>query len=284
MANQPAGTLTRRQLLAFGGGAIALSAASALGVGDLPVARAALLPAPFSWIDIPAGKVNVGHATFAVPAFQMAKYPITNAQFNRFVKAGGYQQARYWTAEGWQARSKGQTIAGQHVPWRAPMYWADGRFNGPDQPVVGVSWHEAAAYCAWLSQSTGQNISLPTEQQWQWAAQGDDGRQYPWGDRWEGDRCNNSIIPTKHGFTSPVATYDGRGESCFGVADMAGNVWEWCHTNWHTNEVEATVKALRGGSWMHARPDVFRSAYRYWERETHRNALWGFRLVRLISV
>ena len=65
--------------------------------------------------------------------------------------------------------------------WSEPRFWNDSQWNGAQHPVVGVSWYEAVAFCLWLSDVTGERIMLPTEDQWQYAAQGDDGRTYPWG-------------------------------------------------------------------------------------------------------
>ena len=123
-----------------------------------------ILPAPFAWIEIPGKN------------YALAKYPLTNAQYAPFIKAGGYKNKQWWTEAGWQTCQKEK--------WIEPRYWQDKDFNGADQPVVGVSWYEAVAYCLWLSEQTGQKIMLPTEEQWQYAAQGDDGREYPWGNEW----------------------------------------------------------------------------------------------------
>jgi formylglycine-generating enzyme required for sulfatase activity len=93
---------------------------------------------------------------------------------------------------------------------------------------------------------------LPTEAQWQYAAQGTDGRTYPWGDEWDAARCNTS--ESGLGKTTPVRQYEGRGDSPFGVVDLAGNVWEWCLTDYekNTNDVHspATRRVLRGGAWF----------------------------------
>ena len=115
-----------------------------------------LLPAPFAWIDIP-GK-----------GYSMAKYPITSAQFAKFIEADGYNQKKWWTDAGWSQREKDK--------WTEPRYWQDTKWNGLEQPIVGVSWYEAVAFCLWM----GDKIMLPTEDQWQYAAKGDDSRDYPW--------------------------------------------------------------------------------------------------------
>ena len=173
-----------------------------------PVARRLrvpeLLPPPFEWIEIPAGKVTLtpdemtrrtvtsnAITIFDVPAFAIAKYPLTNAQYAKFIEAGGYQEQQWWTAAGWEAREQGWAWIDREWkptgnPWTEPRYWQDGKWNGAEQPVVGVSWYEAVAFCRWLSQVSGENVTLPTEQQWQRAAQGNDDRVYPWGNEWDG--------------------------------------------------------------------------------------------------
>ncbi len=236
----------------------------------LPTPPADLLPAPFGWVDIPAGNVTLVNTwdnnptyvgkkgeqkTFDVPAFAIAKYPVTNAQFRLFVEAGGYSERKWWTAAGWQQR--------ESENWTEPRYWNDAQWNSDMQPVVGVSWYEAVAFCLWLSAQSGEQIMLPTEQQWQRAAQGDDGRAYPWGSDWDCQRCNNSVSPCDSSATTPVTQYAGRhkGDSFFGVVDMAGNVWEWCLTAYASGEtgLDGTdVRVLRGGSWWNGDTDGFR--------------------------
>ncbi len=240
-----------------------------------------LLP-PFAWIEIPAGKVKLASGgylkkdtTFDVPAFAISKYPITNAQFARFIEAGGYREQKWWTAAGWQQRESEQ--------WTEPRYWQDKKWNGAEQPVVGVSWYESAAFCCWLREISGEKILLPTEQQWQRAAQGDDNRAYPWGKDWDGTRCNNSVSPQKSDRTTPVRQYEGRGDSPFGVVDLAGNVWEWCLTAYETGSVELNgtdVRVLRGGSWGYGNTDYFRASYRNWYHPRLRGDDRGFRCAR----
>ena len=245
-----------------------------------------LLPPPFAWVKIPAGQVTLvteenwadnyipkGQSrVFKVEPFFMAKYPLTNAQFKPFLEAGGYRDKQWWTEAGWEAReqgwawdSKAKDWKPTGTPWTEPHYWADKKWNGAEQPVVGISWYEAVAYCRWLSGQTGQKIMLPTEQQWQFAAQGQAGRVYPWGNDWDCHRCNNSVKPCDSNVTTPVRQYEGKGDSPFGVVDIAGNVWEWCLTQYHSgsNDLEGTdVRVLRGGSWINYSADHLRAASR----------------------
>jgi len=242
----------------------------------------AILPAPFAWIDISAGKVTLeaggyvpeGGQTFDVPAFSIAKYPVTNAQYRVFVdKANGYMQRQWWTDAGWALR--------ESEKWTQPRYWTDNQWNKDEQPVVGVSWYESVAFCRWLSEAAGEQIMLPTDQQWQRAAQGDDGRVYPWGDTWDASRCNTKESNISK--TTPVRQYEGKdkGDSPFGVTDMVGNVWEWCLTDSHDNTNDINTKSeyrvLRGRSWDSARSNA-RAAYRYYNYPNGRNFSYGFRV------
>ncbi len=258
-----------------------------------------LLPTPFEWITIPAGQVTLvsekvwaknyvpegKSQTFSVAQFAIARYPLTNAQYRPFIEAGGYDNQQWWTAAGWEARGKGWEWDGEWKetgnPWTQPRFWMDATSNGDEQPVVGVSWYEAVAYCNWLSAATGESIRLPSEQEWQRAAQGDDGRDYPWGKKWDASRCNNNVDGKGIGRTTPVRQYQGKGDSPFGVVDMAGNVWEWCATAYESgsNDVNGTdVRVLRGGSWFITNTERFRCVVRDWVNPHGRVNGWGFRL------
>ena len=253
-----------------------------LGVRSRPGGRAArprvprapdILPPPFAWVEIPAGQVEIeDHGVFDVPRFEIAKYPITNAQYAKFIDAGGYAARRWWTDAGWRLR--------EEKDWTEPRYWDSSDFNGTDQPVVGVSWYEAVAFCLWLSEATGQQVMLPTEQQWQRAAQGDDGRTYPWGNAWDATRCNTH--ESDIGKTTPVQQYEGRGDSPFGVVDMAGNVWEWCLTDYDSGandaEQDAAWRVLRGCAFTYARSRA-RAAARGGGNPGRRSVGLGFRVV-----
>lgn len=248
-----------------------------------------LMPDPFDWIKIPGGQVTLvtekgwaknyiaegSSQTFKVSAFEIAKYPVTNAQYAKFIEARGYSTQKWWTEAAWQQKQKDN--------WTEPRFWQDSERNGDLQPVVGVSWYEAIAFCHWLSAETGENIMLPTEQQWQRAAQGDDGRNYPWGEDWDSLKCQNSV-DSKPGKTSPVTLYVGKGDSPFNVVDMAGNVWEWCLTEYESglNDMNGTnVCVLRGGSWLNSSSDIFRCDFRNWGNPYDGFYDGGFRVVRL---
>lgn len=239
-----------------------------------------LMPDPFDWIRIPGGsgtlKTNQKDVTLAIPTedYWMAKYPVTNAQFRKFIESNGYQNDKWWTEAGWQQKQK--------YSWTEPRDWQDSKWNGNLQPVVGVSWYESVAFCLWLSEETGERIMLPTEAQWQYAAQGTDGRAYPWGNDWDRSKCQNSV-DSKPGKTSPVTQYEGKGNSPFGVVDMAGNVWEWCLTEYESglNDVNGiNVRVLRGASWFDLNTGNIRCDYRLNWDPHDRGTNIGFRVVR----
>lgn len=218
-----------------------------------------LLPAPFAWVEIPK------------KGYSIAKYPVTNAQFRLFVDApDGYNNARWWD---YSADAK---------QWRSGNGLQNTGFTGDDHPRTNVCWYEAVAFCLWLSEVTGEKIMLPTEDQWQYAAQGDDGRTYPWGNEWDGSRCNNNVGEKGIGKTTPVRQYEGKGDSPFGLVDMAGNVWEWCLTDYQSgaNDISksATYRVLRGGSWNYNNTDGFRCGLRGRNLPLNRNNYGGFRL------
>jgi hypothetical protein len=107
-------------------------------------------PRPGELVSIPEGLFLMGddededakprHEVF-LPTYQIGKYPVTNAEFKEFVDAGGYREKRWWTAAGWGCKEADKQSE--------PRYWDDTRLNKPNQPVVGVSWFEALAYCRW---------------------------------------------------------------------------------------------------------------------------------------
>jgi sulfatase modifying factor 1 len=158
-----------------------------------------------------------------------------------------------------------------------------------DNPVVFVSWTDAVAYCEWLSKETGYTVTLPTEAQWEKAARGRDGRQYPWGAAWDESKCANCVGSRPAG-TMPVGSYPS-GASIYGVLDMAGNVWQWC-SDWYDENYYKTspdrnptgpdnrqYRVLRGGSWLSDSVYYFRCAYRYGYSPAAGFEFVGFRCV-----
>ncbi len=140
-------------------------------IDRLTAAVLAVLPEPFEWCEIPAGRVTLeGNArTFDVQPFLMAKYPITFEQFQVFVSdPTGFRNAEWW--QGLAARCRSPQEAGtQHI------------YIDRNLPRENVSWYDAMAFCRWLSNRASYEVRLPAEWEWQWAAQGPDGMEYPWG-------------------------------------------------------------------------------------------------------
>jgi formylglycine-generating enzyme required for sulfatase activity len=226
--------------------------------------------APEGMVYVPPGPFVIGgERGFPVQiarleeGFFIGRYPVTNAEYRRFVEAGGYEKRECWSDEGWQRK--------QREKWTEPRYWRGSKWNQPDQPVVGVSWYEAEAYACWAG---GR---LPSEMEWEKAARGIDGRKYPWGDGFDPSRCNTD--ESGIGKTTLVDKHSPDGDSPYGVADMAGNVWEWC-ADWYDEDED--TKVLRGGSWVNARRYAC-CAYRIKSHPPDRGVNWGFRCARSLS-
>lgn len=181
--------------------------------------------------------------TVELPEYWISRYPLTNAQYKRFVDTTGHD---------------------------APQRWNGG--NPPadklHHPVVYINWDDAQAFCEWAG------LALPTEQEWEKAARGTDGRLYPWGDDWADGRCNTSEAAV--GGTTAVGQYSPQGDSPYGCADMAGNAWEWT-ASWYDNAQARRV--VRGGSWYLVRYGA-RAAYRSYDHPDARHGALGCRVVR----
>ncbi len=240
------------------------------------------LPQDWSWREMVDAREAPYHK-LDLPEYVIGKYPVTNAEFARFVEAGGYQEKGWWTEAGWQEKEARN--------WAAARYWQDPRYNKPNQPVVGVSWYEAVAYCRWLSADRGETYRLPTEAEWEKAARGVDGNLFVWGNKFEASRLNVLEGEQQVMATTPVGIYpDGR--SPFGVFDCAGNVWEWCTTKafkpypydreedeWSSEYLKGTDdRILRGGCWNNYQ-GYTRCAYRAWFLIDNRDSRYGFRVV-----
>lgn len=168
--------------------------------------------------------------------YRLGRYPVTNAEYRRFIDAGGYQRQQWWTEHGWQHRS-----SRTH-----PHHWDDPRYSQPTQPVVGITWWECMAYCAWVTEvgrAAGwlpkqDQIRLPTALEWERAARGITLQRYPWGDA-EPDSERANYKQTGIGRPSPVGCFPTGAAAC-GAQDMAGNVMEWmCTASDEPDQVEA---------------------------------------------
>ncbi|KAA3664293.1 MAG: hypothetical protein DWQ04_06535 [Chloroflexi bacterium] len=195
-------------------------------------------------IRIPAGEYLYSDENRVdyLPEYWISKTPVTNRHYVRFVRATNEK-----TPEHWKGKSPPGDIA--------------------DHPVVYVSFDDAAAYAKWAG------MQMPTEQEWEKAARGTDGRKYPWGNDWQENHCNTyeSGILGK----TPVSQFSPQGNSPYGLEDMSGNVWERTDS-WYYDDKEFRV--IRGGSWT-SNADEARAAYRYRTRPSDRDHNGGFRLV-----
>ena len=172
----------------------------------------------------------------SIDEFLLAATQVTNSEYERFLRATSTQP---------------------------PPFWQDTNFNRPQQPVVGVSWHEAIQYCAWLTAQSGHTFRLPTEAEWECAARGGlEQKQFPWGD--ESPHSLPNYATRWLTGPEPVAQY---APSAFGLYDIGDNVHEWC-SDWYDPNYYASSpdrnpqgpeqspmsparKSSRGGSWRH---------------------------------
>ncbi|WP_369054666.1 ergothioneine biosynthesis protein EgtB [Kineococcus terrestris] len=263
-------------------------------------------PVPADAVLVPAGPFPLGADPAAepwaldnelpqhevhVPAFRIARVPVTNGEWSGFVAAGGYDDPRLWTAEGWAHRCE-QGL-------RAPMawepdgagWWTQRRFGAvravdPAEPVQHVDFHEAQAYARWAG------ARLPTEVEWEKACAWDPAagrrRRWPWG---EGpataDRANvggTALGPAR------VGAYPA-GASAYGVEQMVGDVWEWTssvfapwpgfsamlYADYSAPFFDGRYRVLRGGAWSTA-ADAVRPSFRNWDLPVRRQVFTGLRL------
>ncbi len=237
-----------------------------------------------AWVTIPAGEFIMGtdrklandqdkpeHRP-SLAAYKIRKYPVTNAEYARFVADAQY---------------------------RPPLHWGNGRMNPGDllAPVTMVSWYDAAAYCDWV------DARLPREMEWEKAARGEDGRRWPWGNIMDSDNLNTYY---NVGSATDVTRY-AAGASPYGVFDMAGNVSEWTADEFKAYqgsaasaelfipkvgkattsldrslkvvdliEVEATYVVMRGGSFK-SDPFATASYHRNYSFPHYASDFYGFR-------
>ncbi|MBC8100253.1 MAG: SUMF1/EgtB/PvdO family nonheme iron enzyme [Armatimonadetes bacterium] len=178
------------------------------------------------WVQIPAGAFTFGipmdahtmqhlHAdhpelpqeTLTLPTFYLSRYPVTVAQYAVFVRE----------------TARGKPASLEHL-----------RKYGT-YPVGNITWHDAIAFCEWLSKKLDAVIRLPTEAEWEKAARGTDARLYPYGNAFDPDRANTR--ESGIGSATPVGAFPS-GASPYGVLDLGGNVWEWCRNKWISRQLK----------------------------------------------
>ena len=223
---------------------------------------------------IPAGEFRMGSPedegkpnehpqnTVFLDAFYIDKYEVTNFLYKKFMDATGYE---------------------------APRYWND--WYCLDQPVGGVSWHDAVVYAKWAGKR------LPTEAEWEKAARGTDGRKWPWGNEWDSSKCNSGGGRggrSPYEYSAPVGSFPA-GASPYGVMDMAGSVFEWC-ADWCSEDYYSrspkrnpkgpdfgSMRVTRGASCRYVYPPTLRCAARYGESPDSQEDYIGFRCVQDVT-
>jgi len=210
---------------------------------------------------VPEGYVSMPRTVYDYPGspevdcetapFLLAKHLITNAQFQKFVDAGGYEDLDLWPQDVWPHIIDFKDLT-EHP---GPRFWCKGRHDRKraDHPVVGVSHYEASAFARWAG------YRLPTEAEWQMAASwrirssAHVLRRYPWGDALNLQRCN--LWASGVGDTVPVSAYE-EGAAPNGVLQLVGNVWEWTASDFDVVDEDGKpilgdmlMKAIRGGAY-----------------------------------
>lgn len=256
--------------------------------------------------EYPAHKVRITRAFF------LGKHEVTVGQFRRFLEASGHvpeSEADGTGGYGYNPLYDARTSAsGDAFEGRDRKYsWRNPGFpQGADHPVVNVTWNDAAALCAWLSETEGVTYRLPTEAEWEYAARAGTRTRYSSGDdpqmllkfanvfdrdaaaHWP--EWKRLALEGRDGFafTAPVGSF---APNAFGLHDMHGNAWEWT-ADWHADRyyeespvddppgpATGSVKVRRGGSW-HTWALYARSSYRNWNSARTRYTLVGMRLLR----
>lgn len=209
---------------------------------------------------VPAGSVAISKTLSSqtgaaeeemnVEPFLLDVHCVTNARYQSFVDAGGYDELDFWPEEIWPHLIELKDLTGEP----GPRFWRHGRHDAhiADHPVVGISWYEAQAFSLWIGQR------LPTEAEWQMAAcwhinsSADILRRFPWGDAMDNARCN--IWSSRNGGTVPVNSYP-KGAAPNQVLQLIGNCFEWTDSEYAISDDEGRpivgempMRVIRGGA------------------------------------
>ncbi len=241
--------------------AAAVSLASAAGAETVSGFGLIQIPGSSFVMGDSEGDANEVRRVVKVAAFRLMRLEVTNDQFARFAAASGHVTDPERSGAGYVWTLRWRLIPG--ADWRRPEGPESTLTDRMEHPVVQVSARDAARFCAFYG------LRLPSEEEWEYAARGTDGRRFPWGDappEEDGQRranfgTNQCCAPDAgdgYGHTEPGGRFPS-GASPFGLLDMAGNVWEWTASHFPGRPAEV---ALRGGGWGND-PYCLRTAYRH---------------------
>jgi formylglycine-generating enzyme required for sulfatase activity len=250
--------------------------------------------------------IEANDASLTLPTFEIARYPITNAQYALFMADDAYNASKPWwdnAGRAWLTRDD-QAAEGLESWQRRelkdrPEFWDNARYGlaRANHPVVGVSWYEAMAFCRWLTHHLvynpdGYSYVLPSEAEWEYAARGVERRPYPWGpEQPDAERAN---FEQQNAGTTAVGCFSA-GATPERVYDLAGNVWEWTRSAYtdypydpndgRENPHDPVGKrfTLRGGGWSDL-PLNLRASYRLHGAPGDHGSAVGFRLTRHLQV
>ncbi|PWQ94463.1 formylglycine-generating enzyme family protein [Leucothrix arctica] len=223
----------------------------------------------------------------SVKTFELAQHEVTVRQFEKFVDATGYltyaeQESRGCVHRDLKAEGHPFVMAPE-INWRNPGFPQEGQ-----HPVTCISWSDAQAYIAWLSEEQGREYRLPSEAEWEYAARGGKAYAYFWGAEANPLSANYGSGDEGSQFTTVVGKYPA---NAFSLHDMSGNLWEWVQDCWHKKYDGAPTNGdawvdncngsgkytRRGGAWD-APPQGIRSAIRSAGAKTDRSVFYGFRV------
>jgi formylglycine-generating enzyme required for sulfatase activity len=224
-----------------------------LRLGRLGDPRIQNLRDPGAYVEIPAGDFVYGVSNKKVrinSPFFLSRFPVTNSQYRAFIDDCGYSD-----------RDLNNVTE--------PLVWHDRRWNAPNQPVIGVCFWEAEACCRWAG---GR---LPLELEWEAAARGPKGCDYPWCGGFQDGICNSSEAGL--GVTSPVGLFPRSRQADFALEDMVGNCWEWCSDVWEMPGPQPR-RSVTGASFNYG-TGFLRPTFRYRHRHEARDRFIGFRCV-----
>ncbi len=274
-----------------------------------PSERNRLVIGGLEFLRIPTGKSVMGSKddnelagdsekpqhTVELSDYWMAKFILTNQIFSEFATATSYRTTAEEKGSGYTNDGTGwKDMKG--ADWKHPLGLASDLKEKDDHPVVLVSWEDAMAYCKWFNEFYKTELGnltlrLPSEAEWEKAARGAYGNEWPWGNEFDKSKCNSSEGGKKG--TTPVGLYSAAGgDSPYGCADMVGNVWEWC-ADWFDDAEykkrasgsvvnplgpqKSSSRVLRGGSFDSPQGNA-RCAYRGFFDPTDRFGSFGFRV------